>query len=96
MEQRTTKKKGFRFVPVRLDNAELQDFADLRIFLDFHAYPDGPIGGELLRLLHAVVGEPLSEEAPASQSSRMKRPNRRRRRLPLPSGSTRRGRCSAL
>jgi hypothetical protein len=63
MEQKATKKRGFRFVPLKLDNAELPDFADLRIFLDFGAYPDGPNGGELLRLLHAVVGEPLSEEA---------------------------------
>jgi tetratricopeptide (TPR) repeat protein len=63
MEQRANKKKGFRFVPVRLDSGELPEFADLRVFLDFSAYPDGPNGGELMRLLHAVVGQPLSEEA---------------------------------
>jgi TIR domain len=63
MEQRTNKKKEFRFVPVRLDSGELPEFADLRIFLDFNAHPDGPNGGELLRLLHAVVGQPMSEEA---------------------------------
>jgi hypothetical protein len=63
MEQKTTKKKDFHFVPVKLDGAELPDFADTRIFIDFNAYPDGPNGGELLRLLHAIVGQPLSEKA---------------------------------
>jgi tetratricopeptide (TPR) repeat protein len=50
-------------VPVRLDSTDLPDFAANRIFLGFSAYPDGPNGGELLRLLHAVVGKSLSEEA---------------------------------
>ena len=63
MERQATNREGFKFVPVRLDNTELPDFAQNRIFLDFHAYPDGPNGGELLRLLHAVVGKPLSEDA---------------------------------
>jgi len=63
MERQATKRPGFRFVPVKLDDAELPDFADSRIFVDFHTYPDGPNGGELLRLLHAVVGLPLSPEA---------------------------------
>src|SRR3954451_9600869 len=62
MERQADSKAGFRFVPVRLDGSELPDFAANRIFLDFQAYPDGPNGGELLRLLHAVVGVPLSEE----------------------------------
>jgi hypothetical protein len=54
---------NFRFVPVRLDDRELPTFAKLRLFLDFSQYPDGPNGGELLRLLHAVVGLPLSDAA---------------------------------
>lgn len=62
MERQTGKKPGFRFVPVRLDATELPAFADNRIFIDFHAYPDGPNGGELLRLLHAVVGQSMSPE----------------------------------
>ena len=56
-------KPGFRFVPVRLDDAELPLFAKGQVFLDFMAYPDGPNGGELLRLLHSIVGLPLSDEA---------------------------------
>jgi hypothetical protein len=63
MEARTTKKPGFQFVPVRLDASELSTFATNRVFLDFSTYPDGPNGGELLRLLHAIVGQPLSPEA---------------------------------
>jgi TIR domain len=53
---------GFHFVPVRLDVAELPTFARLRVFLDFSGYPAGPSGGELLKLLHGVVGTALSPE----------------------------------
>jgi len=63
MERQATKKPEFQFVPVKLDSSELPDFASNRIFLDFSAYPDGPNGGELLRLLHALVKKPLSDEA---------------------------------
>lgn len=63
LERQATKKKGFQFVPVRLDTAELPAFAESRVFLDFSAYPDGPNGGELLRLVYALVGLPLSDEA---------------------------------
>lgn len=63
MERQATRKLDFQFVPVKLDSSELPDFASNRIFLDFSAYPDGPNGGELLRLLHALVKKPLSDEA---------------------------------
>jgi tetratricopeptide (TPR) repeat protein len=63
MEKMASEKKGFQFVPVKLDTSKLPVFAERRIFLDFSSYPDGPNGGELLRLLHAVVGVPLSREA---------------------------------
>ena len=54
----------FRFVPLKLDSSALPGFAEeSRVFLDFSTYPDGPNGGELLRLLHAIVGRPLSYEA---------------------------------
>jgi tetratricopeptide (TPR) repeat protein len=56
-------KKGFQFVPVALDGTKLPAFAANLIYLDFSSYPDGPNGGELLRLLHALAGEPLSREA---------------------------------
>lgn len=63
LEKLATEKEGFQFVPIKLDTSKLPVFAERRIFLDFSSYPDGPNGGELLRLLHAVVGKPLSEEA---------------------------------
>jgi tetratricopeptide (TPR) repeat protein len=63
LDRKATDKPGFQFVPVRLDNSPLPEFAENRIFLDFSSYPDGPNGGELLRLLHAVVGESLNREA---------------------------------
>lgn len=63
LESRSDDKQGFQFVPIKLDDSRLPSFAETRIFLDFSSYPDGPNGGELLRLLHAIVGEPLSDEA---------------------------------
>jgi tetratricopeptide (TPR) repeat protein len=63
LETMATEKTDFQFVPIRLDKSTLPPFAKSRIFLDFSSYPDGPNGGELLRLLHALVGRPLSEEA---------------------------------
>jgi tetratricopeptide (TPR) repeat protein len=65
LDRMATTKAGFRFVPVRLDSSEPPPFVANRIFLDFSSYPDGPNGGELLRLLHALVGLPLSADAAA-------------------------------
>jgi tetratricopeptide (TPR) repeat protein len=61
--ERRAKNGRFHFVPTRLDSTKLPSFAESRVFLDFSQYPDGPNGGELLRLLHAVVGKPLTPEA---------------------------------
>jgi tetratricopeptide (TPR) repeat protein len=63
LERLAADRKGFRFVPLRLDRSALPVFAENRIFLDFADYPDGPNGGELLRLLHAIADVPLSEQA---------------------------------
>jgi tetratricopeptide (TPR) repeat protein len=63
LERLASERKDFRFVPIRLDRSKLPVFAENRIFLDFADYPDGPNGGELLRLLHAISGTPLSEDA---------------------------------
>lgn len=54
---------GFLFVPVLLDRTKLPPLAATKVFLDFQAYPDGPNGGELLRLLYALTGQTLPEEA---------------------------------
>jgi tetratricopeptide (TPR) repeat protein len=63
MERLAESKPGFTFVPIKLDESALPVFLASRIFLDFSTYPDGPNGGELLRLLHAINGQPLSAEA---------------------------------
>ena len=63
LERQARERESFCFVPLRLDAAELPVFAANRVFLDFSSYPDGPNGGELLRLLHAITGRPLSPEA---------------------------------
>jgi TIR domain len=63
LERLATERKGFRFVPIRLDHSELPLFAENRIFLDFAEYPDGPNGGELLRLLYGIAGLPLTDDA---------------------------------
>jgi tetratricopeptide (TPR) repeat protein len=63
LETLSTEKTGFHFVPVALDGSKLPLFASNRIYLDFSSYPDGPNGGELLRLLCALAGQPLSREA---------------------------------
>jgi tetratricopeptide (TPR) repeat protein len=63
LERQANERKAFCFVPVRLDSAKLPNFARNRVFLDFSSYPDGPNGGELLRLLHSITGKPLSSEA---------------------------------
>ena len=63
LERQTAQRKAFRFVPVLLDASTLPSFAADRVFLDFSSYPDGPNGGELLRLLYSIVGLPLTPEA---------------------------------
>jgi hypothetical protein len=63
LEGKATEQARFCFVPVTLDDAKLPTFARNRVFLDFSSYPDGPNGGELLRLLHAITGQALTAEA---------------------------------
>jgi len=59
LERKATDNENFRFIPIKLDNLLLPEFAANRIFMDFSSYPDGPNGGELIRLLHGIVGKPL-------------------------------------
>jgi hypothetical protein len=63
LEKLSKKGKDFRFVPIILENVKLPVFAKNRVFLNFSSYPDGPNGTELLRLLFAIVGKPLSPDA---------------------------------
>jgi hypothetical protein len=63
LERLADKKPGFVFVPLRLDDCELPLFAEGRVYVDFSSYPDGPNGGELLRLLYALAGKQLDRAA---------------------------------
>lgn len=56
-------KGQFKFIPIRIERLPLPPFANNRLFQDFTDYPDGPGGGELLRLVHGIIGQPLSPEA---------------------------------
>ena len=53
----------FMSVVAKLDSAELPLFLADSLWVDFASYPEGPRGGELLRLMHGIVGEALSEDA---------------------------------
>jgi hypothetical protein len=62
-EYRNLEQAGFQFVPIRLSRGPLPGYAATRAWMDFSDYPDGPNGGQLLRLLYALHGLPLSAEA---------------------------------
>ncbi len=63
LERQATERPTFRFVPALLDRVTLPPFAANKVFLDFTSYPDGPNGGELLRLLYSITGQALTAEA---------------------------------
>jgi len=53
----------FRFVPIRIDRTKLPPFANTKLFLDFSEYPDGPNGGDFLRLVYGILGMEMTNEA---------------------------------
>lgn len=53
----------FLSVVAKLDDAELPLLLADSLWVDFAPYPEGPRGGELLRLMHGIVGKSLSPEA---------------------------------
>lgn len=63
MQIQSKEKPGFYFLPLALDDSKLPPMVKTRIYVNFTSYPDGPNGGELLRLLYALVGQALTEEA---------------------------------
>lgn len=63
MMSKATSNKNFFFIPVKVDRAPLPSFAKSKIYIDFAEYPDGPNGGDLLRLVHGLVGKPLGQDA---------------------------------
>jgi tetratricopeptide (TPR) repeat protein len=60
---KSTNDKQFYFIPVKIEKSALPVFAKTKLFVDFGDYPDGPNGGDLLRLVHGVVGKSMSDEA---------------------------------
>jgi hypothetical protein len=54
---------SFHYVLARLDTQDLPFLEQTDLFVDFAQYPEGPRGGELLRLMFGLVGLPLSDEA---------------------------------
>jgi tetratricopeptide (TPR) repeat protein len=63
LETMATDDKSFKFVPVKIEKSKMPVFAANRIYIDFSDYPDGPNGGDLIRLLHSINGMPMSNEA---------------------------------
>jgi len=62
LETMSTNDKNFKFVPIRIDKEKLPVFAANKIFIDFSDYPDGPNGGDLLRLLYSVCDKPMNSD----------------------------------
>jgi tetratricopeptide (TPR) repeat protein len=62
-DRRSGEDLPFLSVVAKLDDAELPLLLADSLWVDFAPYPEGPRGGELLRLIHGIVGEPLSSEA---------------------------------
>jgi tetratricopeptide (TPR) repeat protein len=60
---KSTSDKQFYFIPIKIEKAELPVFAKTKLFVDFCDYTDGPNGGDLLRLVHGIVGKSMSDEA---------------------------------
>ena len=63
LDRKAHEDSSFHFVPIKLSSVKLPLFVSGRIFIDFADYPDGPNGGELIRLLYALANQPLSQEA---------------------------------
>ena len=62
-DRRADEDLPFLSVVAKLDSAELPLLLADSLYVDFGSYPEGPRGGELLRLMHGIVGTALSPEA---------------------------------
>jgi TIR domain len=63
LAQLESAKPGFKYVVVKLDDADLPLLVKQKIWIDFSGSRDGPNGSNLLRLLYGLQGKPLPPEA---------------------------------
>jgi tetratricopeptide (TPR) repeat protein len=63
MEMRETNDDTFHYVIATLDQVELPEFAQQKLYVDFSAYREGPTGTGLLKLLYGLSGQPLPDAA---------------------------------
>ena len=63
MRKLASDRPGFRYVLATLDRTELPFLETNDLYVDFASYPEGPRGGELLKLMFGLTGEPLSPAA---------------------------------
>jgi tetratricopeptide (TPR) repeat protein len=63
MRQLAKSRPGFHYVLATLDRAELPFLEQGDLYVDFTTYPEGPRGGELLKLMFGLMGQPLSDQA---------------------------------
>ena len=68
LSQLESEKRGFRYVVVKLDDAELPLRARQKLWIDFSSSRDGPNGSNLLRLMFGLQGLPLPADAVALAS----------------------------
>jgi tetratricopeptide (TPR) repeat protein len=61
MEAKSAEGIGFKFLVAKLAGAKLPPLVKKDVYVDFSEYPDGPQGGELLKLMYGVLGKPLPE-----------------------------------
>jgi hypothetical protein len=59
-------RRDFHYVIVKLEEVALPFLDEGALYVDFTSYPDGPRGGELLRLMFGLAGQPLSRDAVAA------------------------------
>jgi tetratricopeptide (TPR) repeat protein len=63
MRQLKVQRPTFHYVLAKLDGSELPFLEQNDLYVDFTPYPEGPRGGELLRLMFGLAAQPLSPEA---------------------------------
>jgi tetratricopeptide (TPR) repeat protein len=62
MQAMAHERRGFKFVVVKLSDTKLPPMVRGSVYVDFTDYPDGPQGGELLKLMYGTLGKPLPPE----------------------------------